>query len=210
MAISENAKQTIRTILYAWRFPRDLVYCYWKLNAWHASWRLYGTPLIQVHRKAKITIGKDWIACSDPKYNSLGVPQKVIIKAVRPGAVITIGDGVGMSGVTISCGHKIIIGNQVLLGSGVLITDNDSHAIHPDLRHSRYHIGEAPVVVEDQVFIGARSIILKGVTIGYGAVIGAGSIVTKNVPAFSIVAGNPARIVGNVLDEKYAGELVLK
>jgi len=195
--ISKSSKQKIRTILYAWRFPRDWVFCHFKLGYWSSSWRLYGTPLIQKHRKATLKIGKSWTACSDPRHNSVGVFQKVIIKVLSPGATVIIGDNVGMSGVSISCSERIIIGNDVLLGSGVLITDSDAHPIHPDLRDDGAYILKAPVIIGDKVFIGARSIILKGVKIGNGAVVGAGSVVVKDVPEMSIVAGNPARVVGD-------------
>jgi acetyltransferase-like isoleucine patch superfamily enzyme len=60
------------------------------------------------------------------------------------------------------------------------------------------HAATSPVTIGSDVFIGGRSIILKGVQIGQGAVIGAGSIVTKDVPEWNIVAGNPARSVGSV------------
>ena len=89
------------------------------------------------------------------------------------------------------------IGNNVLIGSGCLISDTDSHPI--DWEDRLYDRNEktrkVPIVIEDNVFIGARSIILKGVTIGEGAVIGAGSVVSKDVPPYSIVCGNPARVV---------------
>ena len=89
------------------------------------------------------------------------------------------------------------IGNNVLIGSGCLISDTDSHPI--DWEDRFYDRNEktrkAPIVIKDNAFIGARSIILKGVTIGEGAVIGAGSVVSKDVPHYSIVCGNPARVV---------------
>jgi acetyltransferase-like isoleucine patch superfamily enzyme len=63
-------------------------------------------------------------------------------------------------------------------------------------------------VIENKVFIGARSIVLKGVTIGEGSVIGAGSVVTRNVPPMTIAVGNPARIIGSIKDiEKYRAVL---
>lgn len=153
---------------------------------------------MRVNSKASLTIGKNWTACSNPRYNSLGVFQKVTIKAVLPSATIVIGDDVGMSGVSISCFRRISIGDRTLLGSGVVITDNDAHGIHPALRNKLEHIAIKPVMVGDDVFIGARSIVLKGVKIGNGAVVGAGSVVTKDVPAMTIVAGNPAKVIGKI------------
>jgi acetyltransferase-like isoleucine patch superfamily enzyme len=77
----------------------------------------------------------------------------------------------------------------------VLITDNDAHPLHVDERHIPGATLLAPVFIEAGVFVGARSIILKGVTLGEGCVVGAGSVVSKNVPPYTIVAGNPAQII---------------
>ena len=196
--MQNSFKNQLKIILYAWRFPRDAIFCLFKLKAWNSSWRLYGLPLIQSNSKAVITIGKYWTACSSAKFNSIGVFQKVIIKALNPNAVIKIGNNVGMSGCTISCSAQVTIGNNVLIGSGVLITDTDAHAIHYQERNDSSKIKTIPVLIEDDVFIGARSIILKGVTIGMGSVVGAGSVVVKNVPSMVIVGGNPAKIIGSV------------
>ena len=203
MNISKVNKRRVRLFLYSWRFPRDIAYCYFTLKQWHYTWRLFGCPIIQMHSKASITIGKGWVACSDPKHNSLGVFQKVTIKALRPGAKIFIGENVGMSGISVSCSTKVSIGNQTLLGSGVIITDSDAHPINPILRDNAKYILTAPVTIGDHVFIGARAIIMKGVTIGDGAVIGAGSVVTKDVLTMNIVAGNPAKVIGDVRDPKF-------
>ncbi|WP_149243695.1 acyltransferase [Dyadobacter sp. 32] len=200
--LTAQNKKKVRQLLYSWRYPGDILFCLVKLGLWHHSWKLYGKPIIHKHSKAEIKIGKNWTACSDPYYNSIGVFQKVIIKALSPNSKLTIGSNVGMSGCTISCSCKITIGNDTLIGSGVLITDSDAHPIDPELRHSSKHISKSPINIEANVFIGARSIILKGVNIGYGAVIGAGSVVVKDVPAMSIVGGNPAKIIGNTQNDQ--------
>ena len=173
------------------------------LGHWEPSWQLYGLPLIQKHRRARLAIGKNWIACSNPRYNSLGVFQQVILKVRNPKAELIIEEDVGISGATISCSNRIQIGKGTLIGSGVIITDSDAHPINPFQRQDRSYIRTAPVRIGEHVFIGARAMVLKGATIGDGCVIGAGSVVTGRIPPMSIVAGNPARVVGNVLDEKY-------
>ncbi|WP_306796866.1 acyltransferase [Rhodopirellula halodulae] len=124
----------------------------------------------------------------------MGVFQKVTIKAFRS-AELKIGDRVGMSGVSISCSLSIEIGNDVLLGSGAVITDSDAHPLHFEERADASKIARARVVIEDGAFIGARAIVLKGVRIGRGAVVGAGAVVSRDVPAMSVVAGNPAKVV---------------
>lgn len=195
-------KKAFRVFLYLSHIPLDFVYCYWYLGNWDWSWRLWGFPLIQKHRYAKIIIGKNLILCSKPERNSIGVFQKVIIKALQPYSSINIGDNVGISGATIS-GNDISIGNNVLIGSGVLISDSDAHPIHPVLRYDNQYIITKPIKIEDDVFIGARSIILKGVTIGKGSVIGAGSVVSKSIPPMCIAAGNPAKVLSEIKDLNY-------
>ncbi|CAG5072005.1 2,3,4,5-tetrahydropyridine-2,6-dicarboxylate N-acetyltransferase [Dyadobacter sp. CECT 9623] len=208
--MTNQAREVISKLLYVWRYPRDIFYCMLQIGNWDSSWRLYGLPLIHVHSKADLSIGKRWIACSNPKYNSLGVFQKVTLKATAPGARIVIGNDVGMSGVSISCRVSVTIGHETLMGSGAVVTDNDAHGIHPDFRTNQSAIIAKPVNIGDRVFIGARSIILKGVTIGEGAVVGAGSVVSKDVPPMAIVAGNPARIIGDVRDPKFSSPFIVK
>lgn len=154
-----------------------------------------GVPLVQQWRRNAITIGRNFKAVSATRYNSIGLIQPVVIKALWLEGSISIGDNVGISGATISSRKGITIGNHVVIGSGVLIVDNDSHPLHPDDRGDPSCTECAPVIIEDDVFIGARSIILKGVTVGRGSVIGAGSVVSKDVPQFTIVAGNPAQVI---------------
>ncbi len=85
----------------------------------------------------------------------------------------------------------------MLIGSGCLITDTDSHPLHWEDRliNDDSKTKSKPIVIEDNVFIGARSIVLKGVTIGFGSVIGAGSVVTQSIPPNVVACGNPARII---------------
>lgn len=198
-----NFKKIIRIPFYIYRFSRDIIFCLINIGYWHKSWRFHDLPLIQKYKNSSIKIGVNFVACSNPKNNTIGVFQKVIIKTCIPNAVIKIGNNVGVSGATISSNSAVVIGDNVLIGSGVLITDSDAHSINPTFRTDKSKIKSLPINIEDDVFIGARSIILKGVTIGRGALIGAGSVVSKNVDAFAIVGGNPAKKIGDVRDEKY-------
>jgi acetyltransferase-like isoleucine patch superfamily enzyme len=112
---------------------------------------------------------------------------------------------------------EIIIGDRVLIAHSVNIFDNLTHPISADARHRHYLeiistgfprepsylLNEKPISIEDDVWIGAVAIVLPGVTIGKGAIVGAGSVVTKNVPPYTIVAGNPARVIREIpLDER--------
>ncbi len=121
---------------------------------------------------------------------------------IAPNATIEIGDDVGMSGCSITAREKVSIGNRVLIGSGVLIFDNDAHPICPANRRYNYEgVVSKPVIIHDDTFIGARAIIMKGVEVGEGSIVAAGSIVTKSVPPFSIVGGNPAKIIKTNIKE---------
>jgi maltose O-acetyltransferase len=92
--------------------------------------------------------------------------------------------------------QKITIGNDCLIGDQVLIIDSDFHSVNPDLR--RRSAGPSdPVQIGNNVWLGSRVMILKGVSIGDNSVIGAMSLVKESIPANSIVAGNPARIIGS-------------
>lgn len=114
-------------------------------------------------------------------------------------AQLNIGDGtIIQPGGHIAAAHKIDIGNKVLIASDVYITDHD-HAL--DFFNDGLADGDFKgvytdsVSIEDHCWIGEKVCILKGVTIGYASIIGAGSVVTKNVPEYSIAVGNPAKVI---------------
>lgn len=108
---------------------------------------------------------------------------------------------------------SIIIGDRVLISHNCNIIDNDTHPLDPEERHKQFkaiittgqpkciNLNEKEIVIEDDVLIAANSIVLKGVRIGRAAIVGAGSVVTKDVPPYAIVAGNPAKIVNYVMKE---------
>lgn len=150
----------------------------------------------------KITIGKGFTCNNKFILNSVGLLQPCLFNINTEGSRIIIGNNVGISGSTINATTSVSIGDNTIIGSGCLITDTDSHPILAEHRLLQYggaqYTKHAPIVIEDNVFIGARSIIMKGVHIGNGSVVGAGSVVTKDVPANVIVAGNPAKIIKHI------------
>jgi acetyltransferase-like isoleucine patch superfamily enzyme len=178
------------------------VYWYWCVTQGvrlRSGWLLSGRPVFRTGWKGgRIRVGTHFTALSKSDWNVIGVFQPVILTASGSKAVIEIGDHVGISGSSITACERITIGSRVLIGSGVLIMDNDAHPLTPEGRLANEALRSVPVEIGDDVFIGARAIILKGVKIGAGAVVGAGSVVAKDVPARAIVAGNPARVVGKV------------
>jgi acetyltransferase-like isoleucine patch superfamily enzyme len=121
-------------------------------------------------------------------------------------ATISVGNRCFIGKALISVADSVEIGNDVLISWGVTITDHNSHSLKFSERQcdvedwhgrnknwTRVKIGK--VVIQDKVWIGFNAIVLKGVTIGEGAIVAAGSVVSKDVPPFTIVAGNPARVV---------------
>ena len=103
-------------------------------------------------------------------------------------------------GVRIMAAEKIKIGDACMIAHGVYISDADWHGIYDRAEP----VGQTkPVILEDNVWVGDSAIICKGVTIGKNSIIGAGAIVTKDVPQNSIFAGNPAKLVKELNDEEF-------
>lgn len=108
---------------------------------------------------------------------------------VYSGATLKIGGGGFMNmNVSLYCRDYIEIGEDTIFAQNVIVRDSDYH-------HIEGHVNHAPILIGNHVWIGTNAIILKGVHIGDGAVVGAGSVVTNDVPAHSLVAGNPAKVV---------------
>lgn len=191
-------KQFLLKVAYAPWSLRDAFMCrVWGLP-WHPSWRFYGLPRIQTRTRGSIQIGTHFSANSHWRYNTIGIFQPVTLKTVTYEATITIGRNVGVSGCTISAAERIVIDDDVLVGAGCLIADSDFHPIAYEDRDIPEKTLNAPIHIGAGAFIGARSIVLKGVTIGRGSVIGAGSVVTRDIPPGVIAAGNPARVIRQI------------
>jgi acetyltransferase-like isoleucine patch superfamily enzyme len=125
----------------------------------------------------------------------VGLAGPVILETLDDG-VIEVGDDSGGSAVVLSARTRIQIGNHVRLGGNVRIFDHEFHSHDPEKRRGAEDFGNvktAPVIIGDDVYIGINALVLKGVTIGDRAIIGAGSVVTRDVPEGEIWAGNPAR-----------------
>jgi len=123
-----------------------------------------------------------------------------------PNGRVSIGDRSYIGASALVCHTSIEIGNDVIISWGVTVVDHNSHALEWEHRRddiTMWREGKknwdgvkiGPVVIEDKVWIGFGASILKGVRIGNGAVVGAQAVVTRDVAPFTIVAGNPARVV---------------
>lgn len=161
-----------------------------------------------IHPTATLTIG-DRLLLNERWEGSAAVPgtfcvqknAKVTVKglfrlysggyvAVGENAVLTIGSGYMNNGGIICCFESITIGKGVKIGEQVMLRDSDNH----ELLQEGYRKSK-PIVIGDHVWIGARATVLKGVTVGEGAVIAAGAVVTHDVPPHALVAGVPARVI---------------
>lgn len=153
-----------------------------------------------IFHKGSVLIGPTYISIG----NNTTIGKRVVISAwhkrssdipeLSIGNNVSIGDDCHISAI-----NKVIIGNDVLLGKKITITDNS----HGDLSEhdcalppiDRKHISRGSVIIGDRVWIGDKATILPNVSIGSAAIIGANSVVTKNVPPKAVAVGNPARII---------------
>lgn len=164
--------------------------------AWGRRWRFYGVPIIQKHRRSHMTFGDGLQLRSTARSNPLGSNHPVVLVTWKAASHLEVGADFAMTGGSVCAADRIVIGSHVTVGANAVITDTDFHPVDYEQRKSRPSGGPtATVTIEDDVFIGMNSLILKGVSIGRGSVIGAGSVVTTDVPPGVIVAGNPARVV---------------
>lgn len=138
-----------------------------------------------------IIIGSGCTFLSRPTANLIGINRPCMISTMNSPfqAAITIGDNCGFSGTVIGAFKNITLGNNVRCGANTLITDSDWHLDDPRSG------SPADVVIEDNVWLGVNCVVLKGVRIGKNSVIGANSVVTKDIPANVIAGGNPCKVI---------------
>lgn len=139
-------------------------------------------------------------------YSLAGAPEApILLQPRQPGSEIYLGENCQiMNGCEFIAQMTIEIGRDCMIGPHTLIYDSDFHGVHPSQR--RQGGKSAPVVIEENVWIGSRVMILKGVRVGKGSVIAASSIVTRDVEPGTVVGGNPARVIGYV-EAKLARQL---
>ena len=147
--------------------------------------------------QSNITIGENCSFRSDFTSNLIGINRKCILTTLRKDAEIIIGDNSGFSGTVIASAGRIKIGNNVLCGANTTITDYDWHTIDPNKR--KVPPGPKPIEICDNVWLGLNVTVLKGVTIGENSVIGANSLVTKDIPPNVIAGGNPCRVIKELI-----------
>lgn len=157
---------------------------------------VHGFMKVFVTRRGKVLIGSNFSVNSGDNHNIIGRQQKTTFWVE---GTLTIGNNVGMSATAIICNHCIDIGNSVTIGGNTVIYDTDFHSLDPEIRSDKkkdkLSAKYGKVTIKDNVFIGAHSTLLKGVTIGLNSIVGACSVVSKDIPDNEIWAGNPARFI---------------
>lgn len=159
---------------------------------------------------SRVTIGKNCTITSGEGINPLCRAQRAMIYA-EPNARITIGNGTGMSSPCIWAKTSITIGDNVKIGGDCILLDTDAHNLDWKIRRSTEiasngqnidstSAASKPIIIEDDVMIGTRCIILKGVTIGTRSIIAAGSVVNKSIPEDCIAGGNPAKVIKRLVE----------
>lgn len=161
----------------------------------------------RVGKDTRLTIEGEFVFGKGLIINSEGIDSCLGSHiVVRPGAKLVIGDNTGMSQVAINCREQIRIGSNVKIGAGVLIIDSNFHCIDWETRRDwltdKQNTKNAPVDIEDDVFIGTRTIVNKGVKIGARSIIAAGSVVVSDIPCDCIAGGNPCKVIKSLLENK--------
>lgn len=173
-----------------WRYA---LWNFWMLRKASKAAHVTVRGPLWVQQKGECIIGKNVTINSDHRANPVGPASKTQL-IIRAGARLQLGNNVGMSNSSILCTQSISIEDDVLIGNGCMIWDTDFHPLAYTERVAHPNSGYAskPIVIRKGAFIGASCILLKGVEIGERSVIGAGSVVTRSIPADEIWAGNPA------------------
>lgn len=167
--------------------------------------QIYNRIYLRILRGGKIIIGDNFKFTSGGGINPIcrNIRGEIF---VWNNATIQIGNDTGISSACLRCKEKISIGNNVKIGGDCLIMDTDAHSLDFRIRNGSKcdengnpmdskSAKSAPIIIEDDVLVGARTIILKGVNIGARSIIAAGSVVTKSIPPDCIAGGNPCKII---------------
>jgi acetyltransferase-like isoleucine patch superfamily enzyme len=173
--------------------------CIWRFEArlkgfqFEGESLFLGRPIISRHPDSTVLIGPGVRCYNAARANLIACPQPSILRTLSPGSRLILGRNVGLSAAVLVAARSIEIGADTQIGSGAMIVDNDLHSRDATGCWGELDPSEArPVKIGARVFIGARAIILKGVTLGDDSIVGAGAVVTKSVPDGFLAVGNPA------------------
>lgn len=159
--------------------------------------RATGPLLLRIHPEGRLVIGDDCTLHSGFAANPVGGPLRLAIWVGRSGS-LAIGDNVGISNATLVAMADVRVGEDVRIGGGASVYDTDFHSLDLAGRLARPDTGvrTAPVLIQRGAFVGGHAIVLKGSSLGEGAILGAGAVLAGSIPPGEIWAGNPARRIG--------------
>ena len=160
------------------------------------NYNIWGSIRFLIDGDGKIIIDKNFHAVSSRKRSYLTIFSPCHLTSIHGGKII-IGNNVGLNGNTIAARDLIEIGDETMIAPNLIISDHDGHSLNPLKRWTDKGISEK-ILIGKRCWIGANSIILKGVKIGNNTIIGAGSVVTNECEKNSIYAGNPAKKIRNI------------
>lgn len=152
--------------------------------------------ILKISNLGSIVCGHDLTINSGSYINYISGSTRTVLIA-RRNATIKIGNHCGISNTLICADHSVTIDDYVMIGGGCIVCDTDFHPLDFESRtqNGNTAVVSKPIWIREGAFIGMKSIILKGVTIGKHSIVGAGSVVTKDIPDGEIWAGNPARFI---------------
>jgi acetyltransferase-like isoleucine patch superfamily enzyme len=160
-----------------------------------------GSIYLNINPNSQVKIGDNCTIKSGQNHNPISRNIKTSI-SLEENATLEIGNNVGLSSVCIWVHDSIRIGDNVNIGADTIIMDSDAHSLNhlhrQNLNIDLLNKNNKEIIIGDDVLIGMRTIILKGVTIGDRSIIGSGSVVTRDVAPDTIVAGNPAKFIKNL------------
>lgn len=181
-------------------FCSRLLAKWWNINLGR-NCRFIGIPYFHKHPTGTIVIGESCLFRSSEWSNSIGLNRRCFISSGSD-AEMVIGRQSGFSATIISASVSIRIGDYVICGANCTICDNDRHPISISKNRAQLPGESAPVVIEDNVFLGMNTVVLKGVKIGYGTVVASNSVVVSSLPERVLAGGCPARIIRNISDDE--------
>ena len=159
--------------------------------------RLEGRPRIELSEGSKIVLGEDITLRSRNCFNHLTFSGPVTLIADGKDSRLEIGPRASLGGVCIHADKLISIGSDCLMGANVQVFDCPGHAPCFDSLEDRAESNgdSKPVYIEDYVWLGSNVIVLPGTRLGYGSIVASGSVVSGRFPSYSIIMGNPAKLV---------------
>ena len=198
-------------LLKEWKIKRKITsdYKYLKKNGVETQpgfVTLIGKPIIHKYPNSTIKIDSGVTLISNSKGNVAGVSHPVILATMKENAIIHLRKDCGLSGATLCAATKIELGEYAGLGVNVCVYDTDFHPLNPyERKYENEKMLTSPILIDDFAWIGGNSIVLKGVTISRGGILGAGSVLTKDIPELCVFAGNPAKFIKKIdmTDETY-------